>query len=676
MKQTDAKLDTSGVAFKEALKLPTASVVTNFERQYEFYKQEHDADAANANKKFQVRSITMFNRLALVLTGEDLDAVGIGLDAFRSYQAGGLLNQVRPPIQTSYKSLKETLECTPVPQMLRGDEWESGKGIEIHLSIAAVLDFYQEEKRWPGIHNKDDARKVFEICQKISDSRQEKNKTDEGALCWAQKVEWAFPSGEARELDQDRISRFSRLFQTELTGFCAFLGGAAAQEVLKASGKFTPINQWVHHDEPCLVADECPSNFSPTFGSRYDYQIAIMGKDFQARMANQRVFLVGCGALGCEYLKGLALMGVGTGRDGKIYVTDMDRIEVSNLSRQFLFRQHDVGHPKSVRGALAVKKWNPSLNIEALEKKVGGDSEDFFDDAFWESLGVCWNALDNVQARQYTDERCLFYSKPLLESGTLGTKCNHEVVLPYRTSTYNDGNEDDNNETQIAMCTLRSFPYLPKHCIEYAKQSYFSDYFEFGPDQYETFRSDKITFFEQLESMDAGEQYRSLTMIKFFLDMQKEAGGDGKIDFALCIRAAFNRMIEDYRTSILNLCHSADAMEKSSDKKFWTGTKRRPRPVDWTTPMPELMEYLYSTSGLYAAIWKVDCARDRAEFEALVNELDLQQPEWTPASENVDLNDGDDDGESGDNGDKAEKLKADLYSYDTAGLHPACVSSK
>jgi ubiquitin-activating enzyme E1 len=85
----------------------------------------------------------------------------------------------------------------------------------------------------------------------------------------------------------------------------------------------------VHHDEECLVADECPSNVGPLFGSRYDNQIAIMGKDFQARAANQRVFLVGCGALGCEYLKGLALMGVGTGKDGKIWVSDGEYTNIS-----------------------------------------------------------------------------------------------------------------------------------------------------------------------------------------------------------------------------------------------------------------------------------------------------------------------------------------------------------
>lgn len=468
-------MDTRGVAFKTALALPTSSVISNFERQYDFYKKGFDEDEANSGKKFPVRTITVFNRLAFVLNDDNgkkmLEDSSVGsIDVFGMYQSGGLLNQVRPPIVKGYHSLAVTLEKTAVPQMLRGEDWELGKGVDVHLSIAAALNFNEKNGHWPRLHNDDDASQLVKLAGEISEQRKEV----EGA-CWSQSIQYGFPMGEPRDLDKKRIARYSRLFATELTGFCAFLGGAAAQEVIKASGKFTPIDQWVHHDEGALVVDECKSNVGPLFGSRYDNQIAIMGKDFQARLANQRIFLVGCGALGCEYLKGLALMGAGSGKDGKVWVTDMDTIEVSNLSRQFLFRQDDVGHPKSVRGALVVKKWNPNVNIEALEKKVGDESEDHFDDKFWESLSLCWNALDNVQARQYTDARCLFYSKPLLESGTLGTKANHEVILPFRTSSYNDGKESDDNENQIAMCTLRSFPYLPKHCIEFAKQAYFSD---------------------------------------------------------------------------------------------------------------------------------------------------------------------------------------------------------
>ena len=48
--------------------------------------------------------------------------------------------------------------------------------------------------------------------------------------------------------------------------------------------------------------------------------------------------MVGAGALGCEYLKMFSLMGVSTGADGMLHVTDDDNIEISNLNRQFLFR--------------------------------------------------------------------------------------------------------------------------------------------------------------------------------------------------------------------------------------------------------------------------------------------------------------------------------------------------
>ena len=55
------------------------------------------------------------------------------------------------------------------------------------------------------------------------------------------------------------------------------------------------------------------------------------------------MFLVGAGALGCEFIKNFAMMGLGTGVHGQTTITDDDVIEKSNLSRQFLFRDWDIG---------------------------------------------------------------------------------------------------------------------------------------------------------------------------------------------------------------------------------------------------------------------------------------------------------------------------------------------
>jgi ubiquitin-activating enzyme E1 len=114
------------------------------------------------------------------------------------------------------------------------------------------------------------------------------------------------------------------------------------------------------------------------------------------------------------------MMGVATGQNGAIWVTDMDIIERSNLNRQFLFRSGDVGKAKSDTAAAAVKKMNPSINIIAHQNRVGPDAEQVYDDVFFARLDGVMNALDNVDARTYMDRRCVFYRLPLLESGTLG----------------------------------------------------------------------------------------------------------------------------------------------------------------------------------------------------------------------------------------------------------------
>jgi ubiquitin-activating enzyme E1 len=489
---TDAKVDVNDAMFKQMVVSPTSKCIEHWTKQFDTYAAEHEANAESGGKKMKKREITVMNRLALVKTAAPGAKAGeyaygeVDVAPFKGFVAGGLVNPQKQASKASYKSLAESLEMTPNPHMPLQESMLRGDGIDIHLAYAAVFRFQELHSRWPATHSAKDADAVVKLAQTISDSRKE---TD--GACWAQKYMYGFPAsamGETevdRKIDAVRIGRFARLIGTELTGFCAFLGGAIAQEVLKKTGKYLPINGWVHHEDQALVTDECAANISP-LGTRYDNQVMVLGKDFQARCANANVFLVGCGALGCEYLKGIALMGVGVGKTGKVTVTDMDVIEISNLSRQFLFRQNHVGSVKSLVGAEVVKGWNPQLKVEGVEQRVGtgtdaaGKEEQFFTTAFWEGIDVCWNALDNVQARQYTDKCCAEHSKPLLESGTLSTKCNGDVFLPFRTKTYNDSMEEEEGN-QIAMCTLKGAPYLPLHCIEYAKQAMFSDMFEFSP---------------------------------------------------------------------------------------------------------------------------------------------------------------------------------------------------
>ena len=185
-----------------------------------------------------------------------------------------------------------------------------------------------------------------------------------------------------------------------------------------------------------------------------------------------------------------------------------DRIEISNLSRQFLFREHNVKEFKSAAAVEAVAAMNSAMRTRALQQLVSPESEGIFDDAFWQQQTLVTNALDNVKARLYVDSRAVFYQKPLLESGTLGVKCNVQVIVPHLTESYGDGPKDAADTDAIPMCTLRNFPSLIEHCIEWSR-ALFEDHFVVPPAVAARFVQDQDAFIAEVRAKTTAHPNRA-----------------------------------------------------------------------------------------------------------------------------------------------------------------------
>lgn len=162
------------------------------------------------------------------------------------------------------------------------------------------------------------------------------------------------------QLNEKLLKLFACVCHGNLAPVQSIIGGLAAQEIMKAcTGKFHPFFQYFYYDCREVLPEnalELAHNISHTNeqqdkSGRYHEQVTIFGEDFQKKIENMKVFLVGTGALGCEYIKNFAMMGLSCGENGLLTVTDMDTIEKSNLNRQFLFRSWDVNKFKvSVSG--------------------------------------------------------------------------------------------------------------------------------------------------------------------------------------------------------------------------------------------------------------------------------------------------------------------------------------
>jgi ubiquitin-activating enzyme E1 len=526
------------------------------------------------------------------------DTTGYG-----EYEKGGIVTQVKLPKVLKFQPLREALNNPG--EFLLSDFSKFDRPPLLHVAFQALDAFRLEAGRFPAPASESDGRKLVEITHRINEEKPSDQKLD--------------------TVDDSIVKLLGSGSRAVLSPMAAMFGGIVGQEVVKAcSGKFHPLFQFFYFDSVESLPAEplTPEDVKP-FNSRYDAQIAVFGSKLQQKLADSKLFLVGAGALGCEFLKNLALMGVACGPKGSLTVTDDDVIEKSNLSRQFLFRDWNIGQAKSTVASSAAIAINPSFRAVALQNRVSPNTENVFDDTFWDGLDLVVNALDNVNARLYIDSRCVYFQKPLLESGTLGTKCNTQVVIPNLTENY--GASRDPPERQAPMCTVHSFPHNIDHCLTWAR-SEFEGLLEKTPAEANAFLSKPEEYTNAMKNAGDAQARELLERVVECLVTERCT------TFEECITWARTRF-EDYfsnRVKQLTFTFPEDATT-SNGLPFWSAPKRFPKPLQFTSSDPSYLSFVASAAILRATTYGISVPAWALDAKKLAEAVDrVKVPGFAP----------------------------------------------
>lgn len=178
---------------------------------------------------------------------------------------------------------------------------------------------------------------------------------------------------------------------------------------------------------------------------RYDRQARTPGWD-QSLIQSGTVVIVGVGALGCEVAKNLVLMGV-----GKLILIDNDVVELSNLSRQMLFTEEDIGRSKSEAAAEKLRILNRFVELIHYNSDVRQLPETIFEEA-----DVICSCLDTWGVRRWLNSLTVSLRKPMVDGSIEGFYGNIQVVIPGKTACLECHGENlISKEERLAECTLR-----------------------------------------------------------------------------------------------------------------------------------------------------------------------------------------------------------------------------
>jgi len=217
------------------------------------------------------------------------------------------------------------------------------------------------------------------------------------------------------------------------------------------------------------------------------------------------------------------------------------------------------------------------------------------------------------------DRRCVYYCKPLLESGTLGTKGNVQVVIPHITESYSSS--QDPPEKSIPVCTLKNFPNAIEHTLQWAREEFQREFH----DEAETV-SQYITdpkFIERTLKLQGSQP------IEIFENVKRILVDDRPKSFDDCVKLARHMFASNYTNRIKQMLFNFPPDQKTSTGAlFWSGPKKCPTPLEFDSSNELQLDYIVACANLKAEMYGLSQSRDRMKIKSIAEMVHV--PVYTP----------------------------------------------
>lgn len=518
---------------------------------------------------------------------------------YDDYIRGGFVEEILENEIINYKRFEEMLNLPNQCEYVN----EDNKEINLHLAFICLHEYYKNYKTLPE-NNKDDLANIMNITKDIYLKNQKRLYKD-------------------INLDEGFLNAIYKFSKCEISPVCGYGGGVVSQEIIKYIGLYRPINQWFRA-EFIDILDKDVNHDTIIKGSRYNDQLLIFGDETQKKLENLNIFMIGAGAVGCELMKYFAMMGISTNPNSTLTVTDHDKIEKSNLSRQFLFRESDIGKLKSECAINSVKLMNNKINCVAMQEFVHDKTEKIFDKKFFEKQNAVIMAVDNFEARTYISEKCEKYNIPYFNCGTDGPYANVEAFIPGKIMK---ASYPQNFKKIVPPCTLKMFPSSINHCVLWTLD-HFEKYFNKNIMNVKNLNNDINKFYEDMNKIqDLRAQFYQIKKIFKFLKIANSKSIDKCIKYSI---KKYHRFFIHKINFILKY-FPPDKINKDTGLNFWTGNKILPHPLTFDINDEMCFEFVKSFSCLLANCLGIEISDDiNKNIKEFSRNIVIKPKEWRP----------------------------------------------